>query len=316
MKTLTINVHFRCNAKCIFCVVGIPDNKEITNNEFSYDEIVVELEQGRQKGCENLCLSGGEPTIYKDICKVIYTAKEMGYKCIEMKSNGIKLEDFNLVQKLKEAGLDIFCISIQGHEEKIHDYVVGVPGAFKALLKAVKNVKKVGGILYTPTCIQTMNYKYLPEIAEFYKQIHSDIVCPTFIEPNGSANENFRGVVPQLSDVLPYLEDAIEIIKKTDIDWSLHGFPLCTIKNYAMQSLDVDNNVNVLAGSDINDYNDYERITYRYHAPHCKECSLYTICNGVWKHYADVYGDKECIPIKSSITDILPVDTIVDSLFL
>ncbi|PXV93854.1 radical SAM family protein [Lachnotalea glycerini] len=315
MKTLTINVHYQCNAKCIFCVVGIPD-KVKEEKCLSLDAIYQELQKGIEKGCDSLCLSGGEPTIYDGIINVVSKAKQLGYKRIEIKTNGIKLSDKELVKDFSEAGVDIFCISVQGHNTKIHDNVVGVPGAFSHLLKAVEHVKNENKILYTPTCIQIANYKYLPDIAEFYKTINSDIICPTFIEPSGSANINFADVVPMYSQVIPYLYKAIEIINETNIKWNLHGFPLCMIKDYESKSLDVVDKTDVLAGTDIDNYSDYEKVTYRKKELKCNKCSLNIICNGPWKSYVDKYGFNEFQINVNSLTEIFPPQILIRKFFV
>lgn len=316
MSVLNMNVHFKCNAKCIFCVVGIPLNYQHGATEINYEEIVEELKLGFDKGHNELVLSGGEPTIHPDLIRIVKKAKEIGYVNVEVKTNGIKLCDLEFVEELADAGVETFCISVQGPNAKLHDYVLGVDGAFDAVIKACEHIKRVGKTLVTPTCIQAANYKYLPQTVDLLISIGSKHCLPTFIEPNGSALKNFRSVVPTYSEVMPYLAEAIEILKNSDVSWNLHGFPMCLIKGYEARSLDLFRVNHRIAGTEIDDYNDYEKEKFRMRDNKCQKCILYSVCGGPWANYVKIYGSDELEPVTSgSVTDIIPVQTLVNCVF-
>lgn len=317
-KVLSLNIHYKCNAKCIFCVVGIPENPIQENKYNNLENIVNDLEIGYKNGYRGLVLSGGEPTIHPHIVKTIKKAKDIGYKHIEMKTNGIKLENYEFTKAISEAGLDTFCISIHGPDAKTHDYLVGVPGAFNKIKKAIENIKKIYGVnLITPTCIQKDNYKLLPQTIDFLLDLGTTHICLTFVETNGSAKSHFNKVVPRYKNVIPYLYEAIEKIKESNILWNIHGFPMCLVPGYEYFSLDIARHDSGLAGTDIHDYNTYEKEHFRKKDEIvCNNCILDSFCSGPWANYVENYGFDEFNAVTAnSITDIIPLPILSRKLF-
>lgn len=312
MKVISINMHYRCNAKCVFCVVGIPGSTEVKEMFQSYGEMVEELEKGRSKGYQALVLSGGEPTIHPQLIELISKAKEIGYQSIEMKSNGIKLKDRGFVKELVSAGLDNFCLSIQGPSAGIHDSVVGVPGAFDSIIKGSQYVKEFNMRILTPTCIQKANYQLLTDTVKLFKDIGSDHSTLTFVEPNGSAREYFEKIVPTYDAVVPYLKEAIKFLEDENMNWNIHGFPMCMVKGYEYKSLDLWRKDDALAGSNIEDYNLYEKKKFRVKGEVCKGCNVTAVCNGPWANYVKTYGFQGFEPYKDrSITEIIPLSVLL-----
>jgi uncharacterized radical SAM superfamily Fe-S cluster-containing enzyme len=98
---LSLAVTSRCNLNCSVCFVKANETKlrEITLNELS-----------KVKGYQTIVLSGGEPTIRKDLPEIIGRLKKQGSK-VMMLSNGIKLADPAFTRKLKKMGLE--CVMMQ-----------------------------------------------------------------------------------------------------------------------------------------------------------------------------------------------------------
>lgn len=315
-KLLNINLHFKCNAKCIFCVAGVPDAMRDTQVFSNKEEVFNELQKGFKQGYRKLCLSGGEPTIYENLLEVVKKAKSLGYVYVEVKTNGIKLKDYEFVSDMANAGVDVFCIAIQGPNSEIHDKLVGVPGAFDAIMSAVESVHSLGKTLVTPTCIQKGNYKALPRTIELLKEINTSFVTPTFIETSGSALQHFNDLIPKYSEVIPYLYEAIDKLNEGKIKFRLHGFPMCVIPKYEFYSLDLFRKNDRLAGTDINDYSQYEKENFRAKCSKCEECVVSCLCSGPWLNYAKIYGFDEFKPIKSdSVMNIIPPSILVRNVF-
>jgi MoaA/NifB/PqqE/SkfB family radical SAM enzyme len=320
MGSLSINMHYKCNAKCIFCVVGIPHKNEKPNmnsdKTYTYEEMEEELIMGRNKGHDGLVLSGGEPTIHPDMFRVCKKAKELGYVNIQVKTNGIKLNDYSFVKEMADSGVDTFCVSIQGPNEDIHDKLVAVPGAFNKIMNGIEHIHSLNKELITPTCIQKDNYQYLPDTIRLFHKIKTSHCTPTFVETDGSVVEYFDKIVPRYSEVIPYLEEAIKLLKEFMIPFYLHGFPMCMIKGYEAISIDLLRIGSSLAGTEIDDYTEYEKQMFRKKELLCKKCTLDPVCSGPWANYVKAYGFDEFVPVISkSITDIIPVQILMNKLF-
>lgn len=87
-----------CNFKCPFC-----HNKDLVLNKNTYlneDEIISFLEK-RKKNLDAVVITGGEPTLIKQLPEVIKTIKQMGY-LIKLDTNGTNLK---MVKQLVENNL-------------------------------------------------------------------------------------------------------------------------------------------------------------------------------------------------------------------
>ena len=92
-----VKIDNKCNFNCCFCA----DSKEVRNQEdFSYSELIKNLKKNRKK-FDNLCITGGEPTVYKNLLEYISYAKDKcKYKHIVLNTNGFLLADDAFVDKI------------------------------------------------------------------------------------------------------------------------------------------------------------------------------------------------------------------------
>ena len=316
MKTLNVNVFFRCNARCVFCVVGLTGGSRSTR-ELSVLEIEHELQRGYEKGCRTVTFSGGEPTVYRGLERVVRFARDVGYHGVEVKTNGIRLATEEVVRSLVEAGVDLFSVSIHGPRAEVHDALVGVPRAFERALWGARRARELGAELSLPTCIQQGNYELLPETVSLLLSLEPRFVLPTFIEPSGSAAFRFEDVVPRYSDVRPVVEQVCDALGGTSgFSWALHGFPLCMIPGYERYSYDLVRGEEIVGGTSTEDYGSYERETFRAKSESCGRCSFEAACNGPWKEYVRHRGWSEFQPVEDrALIEAIPLPMLARTLF-
>jgi uncharacterized radical SAM superfamily Fe-S cluster-containing enzyme len=131
---LIIPVEYRCNLNCVFCFLPHREKANLTLEE------IEKLVSGFKGGCVEL--SGGEPTLRRDICEIIKIVKSYGKKC-RMATNGLKLTDRDFVSRLKEAGLDAIFLSLYGTNKEIERKICGDDVLGQKLL-ALKIIKETG----------------------------------------------------------------------------------------------------------------------------------------------------------------------------
>lgn len=306
MKSLTVNLFFKCNARCIFCVVGISAGEASDRSEMTLDEVRRALRRGFQEGCRSVTFSGGEPTIYPGLAEAARYARELGYQKVEIKTNGLKLSSPTFVRELIDAGVGLFSISIHGPDAETHNSLVNIPRAFERAVRGAHLVREHGGELSLPTCIQQGNYRRLPETVALLISLDPRFVLPTFIEPSGSAAIRFDDVVPRYCDVHePVMEAAGLLSSEPDIAWAFHGFPMCCLPSLEHRSYDLVRNEQYLTGNGT-DYFDYERNALRARGDSCRTCRFQALCGGPWREYVDHHGWEEFHPIET----VRPVDVI------
>lgn len=158
---ISFEVTYQCNAKCKHCHLGKPFEgveKRATPQFYAerYHEIKPLIAQ----------VSGGEPLLRKDledIIKALKVPNKAPY--IIVTTNGALLTK-NRYEKLREAGVDSFSLSLDYPDER-HDEFRGIPGLFgriKSLLEELCSVKNKGITL--SGVVQRDNYKDLIQMAE------------------------------------------------------------------------------------------------------------------------------------------------------
>lgn len=108
---LRISLTERCNLRCQYCMPA--DGVELTPSPelLTHDEIIQLADLFVSEGVDKIRLTGGEPTIRKDIEEIcLHLSNLKGLKTLAMTTNGIVLA--KKLPKLKECGLNAINISL------------------------------------------------------------------------------------------------------------------------------------------------------------------------------------------------------------
>jgi len=121
-----------------------------------------------------IILTGGEPTLIKDLPEIISNLKEKSNSQIVLNTNGINLNS-KLLSQLTKAGLNILKISIHSFDPVIYDRIVGIDGSFEKLLKSMEAIRKFNQNKHqlevrSNTVIFGWNYKDIDRMIDFASQ--------------------------------------------------------------------------------------------------------------------------------------------------
>jgi len=131
-------VTFKCNMNCSFC--SINKYAKDWQPELNTQEALSIVQQLSDLGTLILNIGGGEPLLRKDIFEIISLAKKKGM-VVFMNTNGFLLTQEN-AQKLKESGIDLIRVSVDGLPE-FHDKIRQMPDAFSKAISGIKELQKV-----------------------------------------------------------------------------------------------------------------------------------------------------------------------------
>jgi uncharacterized radical SAM superfamily Fe-S cluster-containing enzyme len=159
-----LNITVQCNLNCRFCFADQWDK----GDEPTFEKIQESLENLIDKGKTLVQLSGGEPTVRKDLPEIIKTAKEKGAKYVQLNSNGIRLgEDKKYVQKLAEAGLSFVFMQFDGTNDEIYEILRGKP-LLELKRKAIENCSVYNiGVTLVSTIVRDINTQNVGDIIKF-----------------------------------------------------------------------------------------------------------------------------------------------------
>ncbi len=131
-RKLRISVTDRCNMRCVYCMPTNNTEWFEQTNVLSYEEIVRLTRILVGFGVEKIRVTGGEPTVRREIEKLISSLSKInGIKSISMTTNGLLLRD--KVKQLKEAGLGSVNVSLDTFRADRFKAMGGVDGVDKVL---------------------------------------------------------------------------------------------------------------------------------------------------------------------------------------
>ena len=165
-----------------------------------------------------LILTGGEPLLRKDIDIVIEHAATSGVRAA-LATNGTLVNE-KRAKKLRDAGLTIASISIDGADAQSHDSLRGVSGAYHDALNGAKALKEAGITVQINTTVTNANVASLPRIYDIVRESGASAWHVFALVPTG------RGRVTDLVSTSDYYE-TLKWLDERDRNGALRIRPTC-----------------------------------------------------------------------------------------
>jgi len=300
-------VGHRCNADCEFCYYRFKKNKKWKDLE----RLKKEAERFRYFYRNGFVyFTGGEPTIYPDILKLIKYCNEIGLKPTII-TNGFTLVDKKNCIKFKNAGIDCFLISFFGVKKSI-DKVTGIKSTYKKQIKVLDNLNALKIPFRFNVTLHKHNIKQIPKIAQIAIDkgaINVDfLVFNPYFEWHKIIDVDFQ---ERYSNMTKKLIKAIKILEDQNIEVNVRYLPICMLKGYEKNVYNFKQLSYDPYEWDYNSWGNYFIINPKekwykkeairkavYDGPHvksekCKSCSLNSICDGFHKQYMKKFGFGE-----------------------
>ncbi len=185
LRMIAWEVTRACNLNCAHCRASAVDKP--LPEEFTTKEALNLLDQIVAFASPVIILTGGEPLLRPDIFELASYGTKLGLRMV-MAPNGTLVTD-NVAQKIKEVGIQRCSISLDGSNQKIHDNLRQVDGAFKGALKGIDNLKKAKVEFQINTTVTQRNVKDLPNILELIKELKANAWHIFLLVPTGRGKE-------------------------------------------------------------------------------------------------------------------------------
>jgi MoaA/NifB/PqqE/SkfB family radical SAM enzyme len=197
---LIMNITYKCANRCIFCATG-----DRISAALGWDKIEAILRQHREEGTDQLDIDGGEPTLHPRLVDAIAIARQLGYRSINVTTNGRLLCDRAFAQSLLESGITHLLISLHGATAEVHEAATDAPGSFEQTLAGIDNAMAL-----RPAQVETgmnvtivrCNVDHLMPLAELAVAKGFSKINFQFTTPFGRA----------YADVVPPLEEAAHAV--------------------------------------------------------------------------------------------------------
>ncbi len=302
IKKSVIFTWYACNAKCVFCI-DLNKRQINASTKTLFENII----QAKKSGTTYLEIIGWEITIRRDFFMILAFAKKVWFETIMFVTNGIKFADKSFCKRILDMNIvDHLVFSIHSHLSELHDELVAHKWAHDKLMAWIKNLRELGfnkiGINNT---IIAQNYTYLPEFVEFLHAHQLNNIETIFADPNqGWVNNEFDTLMPKISLVAPFAQDAIRRANSYKMTFRIRYVPLCHFPEF----IDTDNisevmevrtfkTAHIAPDFQNNDVAAWRKSVWRIKPEKCLPCKYYNICEWIWTTYYEKLWDDELHPI-------------------
>lgn len=176
----------RCNLNCVHCrsssemeVDGHPD--------FPTEEGYRVLDDIAGYAKPVVVLSGGEPLLRKDVFQLARYGSEKGLRMC-LATNGTLVTD-EVCAKIKDSGIRIVSLSLDGASDETHDDFRKQKGAFSGTINAARLFKKHGIEFIINSSFTKRNQEEIPRVYRLAKELGATAWYMFMIVPTGRGEE-------------------------------------------------------------------------------------------------------------------------------
>lgn len=302
-----------CNNSCQWCYASNCKNK-LDNMDF--EKLKSTVDELKKNDIKRIIIIGGEPTINKDINKIIsyISAKDIE---VSMASNGRKFSDDNFAKELVDNGLSVCNISIKGANEK--EYLANTKSyGFHEMVKGYHNLKKLGVKVSLSYVLCDMDLANFDRFLDSFLENKLDNIVFQLYKPSVDENDDFD--TPDINDLAQLCKYVYYKLKKTSIKFSFEiSIPLCCLDEKLLndmlkdkvittcchiskgKGIVFDTNFDILPCNHFVDHplnsvkipptkiidfwnsdtcTKFRKIVHTYPSQKCAKCSLWKICGG------------------------------------
>ncbi len=306
---LIIRVWKWCNFRCIFC--NVAENETALSLKSSIQEILAmtfyKIRHSKfLSDSINITISWGEPSIFQKetifILKYfkIFFEKRGIHIQFDMQSNASSI-DKEFADAIYRLWVWQVLVSSHAHDPEIFESIIGVKYAimWPRFELGVQHLLDTGIEVTFNIVLNSLNHDhYFDHIKYLHKKYPQvELYNIWFVQPHGMAQENFKKLFAQYSDIAPVYNRVIAYLKFhwKQVHSHLVGLPLCHMDDWSSSMeysynkwlLNIPPSEHTLIQS-INDSN-------KMHPPSCDGCRAKRVCSGVWKEYAKLQKLKPYI---------------------
>lgn len=178
-----IDVTNRCNLRCPVCFATAGTTGYVY--EPTLDEIkrmLINLRSNRPVPADALQLSGGEPTIRKDLPEIIRMAKDLGFRHVEVNTNGLRMaSDVDFCRSLEEAGVSTIYLQFDGVTPDVYKFTRGID-LVNVKKRVIENCRRAGidSVVLVCTLIRGVNDSQVGDIIRFAVENFDVVRCVNF----------------------------------------------------------------------------------------------------------------------------------------
>ncbi len=275
-------------------------------------------------GCD---ITGGEPTIYKDIVPLVKHCKDIGLSPRIITHGQNVRDDFRvekgvpLYKRIEGAGLDVWRFSLHGGSAPSHDSVLCQEGSFGRI---TANLDKPSVEMHFNTTLLNTNYKDLPVniLKDRPPTVYNIIYFLPYLHWSTAEGQKDADFQVAYREAAPYVARAFETLEALGWECNLRYWPLCIAEEFGFAENVCDYyqvpfdpwewRLNVTARSPLNriaseggwvpsELKRAKEFMSGRDNPICDDCSYRGICDKPPQTYQAKFGISELVQIKGDL---------------
>jgi uncharacterized radical SAM superfamily Fe-S cluster-containing enzyme len=180
-----VDITNRCNLRCPVCFATAGTTGYVYEpSKEQIGEMFLNLRSNRPVRADALQFSGGEPTIREDLPELGRMAKDLGFRHVEVNTNGLRLAgSIDYCKTLKEAGVSTVYLQFDGVTPDVYKFTRGVD-LVDVKDKVIENCRKVSlhSVVLVVTLVKGVNDHQLGDIIK-YAIDNFDVVRCVNVQP-------------------------------------------------------------------------------------------------------------------------------------
>lgn len=174
---MDLAITYRCDNRCVHCYAGGPHETE----ELTTEDWFRVMDKLHTIGIPHVVFTGGEPTLRNDLAELIRHTQRLGLVS-GLVTNGRRLKDAAYLNTLVEAGIDHIQITIESHDERVHDNITGVDGSWRETVQGLKNAIATPVYTLTNTTLNQLNIREMRKTIDFLHDLGlNQLACNSLI---------------------------------------------------------------------------------------------------------------------------------------
>jgi uncharacterized radical SAM superfamily Fe-S cluster-containing enzyme len=231
-----IEVTRRCNLRCPVCFMSA-DAAEADPSLLDLEQLFKKIREqaGTAPGIQ---ITGGEPTVRRDLPEIVRLGREAGFEGIEVNTNGIVISrDFDYLVRLQEAGLTGIYLQFDGLTPSLYTQIRGAD-LLATKLAAIENCRRAGiQVVLAMTVIDGTNLDQVGNVLRFALE-NVDVVAGLALQPAFTSGRFEVGQPRRLSmgDIIFTLaEQCPDLVRPYDFYPLGCAHPLCDCGTYLVR---------------------------------------------------------------------------------
>ena len=227
-KWIAWEITRRCNLRCVLCrsssemeIQGHPD--------FPLEEAYRLIDDIVSYATPVVVLSGGEPLTRKDVFEIARYGTDKGLRMC-LATNGTLVTDA-ICEEIKQSGIRIVSLSLDGADDKVHDDFRSQKGAFAGTINAARLFKKHGIEFIINSSFTKRNQEQIPQVYQLAKELGATAWYMFMIVPTGRGEEIMNELISK-EDYDKILDWHYDMEKEEDL---LLVRPTCAPHYYRVQ---------------------------------------------------------------------------------